>query len=72
MMAHGRNTGKKQLAVRIVKHAFEIMHLLTDRNPLEVRSGAGPGTCTNESELHCSRRGNSVFTQSCQHFVFSD
>ena len=36
MMAHGRNTGKKQLAVRIVKHAFEIIHLLTDRNPLEV------------------------------------
>ena len=36
MMAHGRNTGKKQLAVRIVKHSFEIIHLLTDRNPLEV------------------------------------
>ena len=34
-MGHGRNTGKKQMAVRIVKHAFEIVHLLTDRNPLE-------------------------------------
>merc|ERR1711908_120924 len=36
MMMHGRNTGKKQMAVRIVKHAFEIIHLLTDKNPLEV------------------------------------
>merc|ERR1711924_339872 len=36
LMGHGRNTGKKQMAVRIVKHAFEIVHLLTDRNPLEV------------------------------------
>ena len=35
-MMHGRNTGKKQMAVRIVKHAFEIIHLLTDKNPLEV------------------------------------
>merc|ERR1719207_495375 len=36
LMMHGRNNGKKQLAVRIVKHAFEIIHLLTDQNPLQV------------------------------------
>merc|ERR1711869_51180 len=36
MMMHGRNTGKKQMAVRIVKHAFEIIHLLTDKNPIQV------------------------------------
>merc|ERR1712098_480903 len=36
LMFHGRNTGKKQMAVRIVKHAFEIIHLLSDRNPIEV------------------------------------
>ena len=36
MMAHGRNSGKKLLAVRIVKHAFEIIHLLTKANPLQV------------------------------------
>lgn len=35
-MMHGRNNGKKLLAVRIVKHAFEIIHLLTDANPLQV------------------------------------
>jgi len=35
-MMHGRNNGKKVMAVRIVKHAFEIIHLLTDKNPLQV------------------------------------
>ena len=29
LMMHGRNNGKKMLAVRIVKHSFEIIHLLT-------------------------------------------
>ena len=32
----GRNNGKKLLAVRIVAHAFEIIHLLTDQNPIQV------------------------------------
>lgn len=36
LMFHGRNAGKKQLAVRVVKHAFEIIHLLTDENPIQV------------------------------------
>lgn len=42
MMMHGRNNGKKLMTVRIVKHAFEIIHLLTG----EVRKGgddAGDG-----------------------------
>merc|ERR1712093_475276 len=30
LMMHGRNNGKKLLAVKIMKHAFEIIHLLTD------------------------------------------
>merc|ERR1712157_55091 len=34
LMMHGRNNGKKLMAVRIIKHAFEIIHLLTDKNPL--------------------------------------
>ncbi|KAK3018034.1 hypothetical protein RJ639_004524 [Escallonia herrerae] len=33
---HGRNNGKKLMAVRIVKHAMEIIHLLTDLNPIQV------------------------------------
>eukprot|EP00299_Pterocystis_sp_00344_P010509 c4708_g1_i1.p1 GENE.c4708_g1_i1~~c4708_g1_i1.p1 ORF type:complete len:208 (-),score=32.68 c4708_g1_i1:78-701(-) len=36
LMYHGRNNGKKLKAVKIVEHAFEIIHLLTDQNPLQV------------------------------------
>ncbi|KAI9599387.1 40S ribosomal protein S5 [Syncephalis fuscata] len=36
LMMHGRNNGKKLMAVRIVKHAFEIINLLTDQNPIQV------------------------------------
>ncbi|KAL1916746.1 40S ribosomal protein uS7 [Calcarisporiella thermophila] len=36
LMMHGRNNGKKLMATRITKHAFEIIHLLTDQNPLQV------------------------------------
>jgi len=36
LMMHGRNNGKKLMAVRIVKHAFEIIHLLTDKNPIQI------------------------------------
>merc|ERR1712224_500548 len=36
LMMHGRNNGKKLLAVRIVKHTLEIIHLLTDQNPIQV------------------------------------
>merc|ERR1711865_575517 len=36
LMMHGRNNGKKILAVRIIKHAFEIIHLTSDENPLQV------------------------------------
>jgi len=35
-MMHGRNNGKKLMAVRIIKHSFEIIHLLTDSNPIQV------------------------------------
>jgi len=36
LMFQGRNSGKKLKAVRILKHAFEIIHLLTDQNPLQI------------------------------------
>jgi len=36
LMMHGRNNGKKLKAVRIVQHAFEIIHLLTGENPLQI------------------------------------
>jgi len=36
LMKHGRNNGKKLMAIRIVQHTFEIIHLLTDKNPIQV------------------------------------
>jgi len=36
LMMHGRNNGKKLLAIRIVEHAFEIIHLLSDKNPIQI------------------------------------
>lgn len=36
LMMHGRNNGKKLMAARIVQHAFEIINLLTDQNPVQV------------------------------------
>ena len=38
MMMHGRNNnGKKMMTVRIVNHAFEIIHLLTDKTHRRLR-----------------------------------
>jgi len=36
LMMHGRNTGKKLQAIKIVKQTFEIIHLVTKKNPLQV------------------------------------
>eukprot|EP00058_Branchiostoma_floridae_P023828 XP_002609318.1 hypothetical protein BRAFLDRAFT_124722 [Branchiostoma floridae] len=40
MMMHGRNNGKKIMAMRIVKHSFEIIHLLTGeaRMPMKIKT----------------------------------
>ena len=35
-MSHGRNNGKKLMAVRIVKHTLELVHLMTEQNPVQV------------------------------------
>lgn len=44
MMMHGRNNGKKLMTVRIVKHAFEIIHLLTGEvRPLRRRARGSVG-----------------------------
>lgn len=40
MMMHGRNNGKKLLAVRIIRHALEIIHLVTGENPLQILANA--------------------------------
>mmetsp|Transcript_19200 Transcript_19200/g.27338 ORF Transcript_19200/g.27338 Transcript_19200/m.27338 type:complete len:225 (-) Transcript_19200:95-769(-) len=36
LMRKGRNAGKKLMACRIVQHTLEIIHLLTDQNPIQV------------------------------------
>ena len=36
LMYNGRNNGKKLMAVRIMKHCLEIIHLTTDSNPIQV------------------------------------
>ena len=36
MTSGGRNNGKKQMAVRIVKQTMELIHLLTGKNPVQV------------------------------------
>ena len=36
MVGEGRQNGKKQMAVRHFKQTLEIIHLLTDENPLEI------------------------------------
>ena len=35
-MRAGRNSGKKLMAVRIVKHTLELIYVLTDLNPIQV------------------------------------
>lgn len=46
LMMHGRNNGKKNLAITIVKQALDIISLVTNKNPLDVIikaiSKAGP------------------------------
>lgn len=36
LMMKGRNSGKKQQAIRIVRETLELIHLLTGENPLQV------------------------------------
>merc|ERR1719362_2739997 len=36
MTSGGRNNGKKQMAVRIVKQTMELIHFLTGKNPIQV------------------------------------
>eukprot|EP00826_Nyctotherus_ovalis_P012765 TRINITY_DN133_c0_g1_i4.p2 TRINITY_DN133_c0_g1~~TRINITY_DN133_c0_g1_i4.p2 ORF type:complete len:179 (-),score=52.79 TRINITY_DN133_c0_g1_i4:641-1177(-) len=36
LMMHGRNAGKKLMAIKIMKQTLEIIHLMTGKNPLQV------------------------------------
>jgi len=36
LMKHGRNSGKKLQACRIVRHVLELVHVLSEENPVQV------------------------------------
>lgn len=57
MMMHGRNNGKKLMTVRIVKHAFEIIHLLTGENPVQVLVDAIINSGPREDSTRIGRAG---------------
>jgi len=57
MMMHGRNNGKKLLTMRIVQHAFEIIHLLTGENPLQVLVNAIINSGPREDSTRIGRAG---------------
>ncbi|CDS13855.1 Putative 40S ribosomal protein S5 [Lichtheimia ramosa] len=57
LMMHGRNNGKKLMAARIVQHAFEIIHLLTDQNPIQVMVDAIINTGPREDSTRIGSAG---------------
>ena len=57
LMMKGRNNGKKLMAVRIVAHAFEIVHLLTDLNPIQVLVDAIVNTGPREDSTRIGSAG---------------
>merc|ERR1712019_221499 len=45
LMKTGRNNGKKMLTMRIVNHAFEIIHLVSGENPAAFRNTKSMSEC---------------------------
>jgi len=64
LMMHGRNNGKKMLSMRIIKHAFEIIHLMTAENPVQVLVSAIMNGGPREDSTRIGRAG-SVRRQAC-------
>ncbi|KAI8827509.1 ribosomal protein S5 [Chytriomyces hyalinus] len=57
LMMHGRNNGKKIMTVRIIKHAFEIINLLSDSNPIQVLVDAVINTGPREDSTRIGSQG---------------
>jgi ribosomal protein uS7 len=53
MMMHGRNNGKKLMTCRIVKHAFEIIHLLTGEVRTLFKKCFCPNVTPSPFIVHC-------------------
>ena len=56
-MMHSRNNGKKMMTVRIVNHAFEVIHLLTDKTPFQVCVNAVKNGGPREESTHVGSAG---------------
>ncbi|CAN6661838.1 small ribosomal subunit protein uS7 [Trichomonascus vanleenenianus] len=57
LMYNGRNNGKKLKAVRILQHALEIIHLLTEQNPIQVLVDAIVNTGAREDSTRIGSSG---------------
>ncbi|CAK9291858.1 unnamed protein product [Gordionus sp. m RMFG-2023] len=57
LMMHGRNNGKKLMAVRIVEHTFEIVFLLTGQNPIQILVDAIINSGPREDSTRIGRAG---------------
>ncbi|CAH1764280.1 10029_t:CDS:2 [Entrophospora sp. SA101] len=55
---------KKLMAVRIVKHAFEIIHVSTDQNPIQVLVDAIINIGPREDSTHISSAGTEAIRES--------
>merc|ERR1712156_1308130 len=64
LMQKGRNNGKKMLSMRIVKHAFEIIHVMTGENPVQICVSAIMNGGPREDSTQIGRAG-SVRRQAC-------
>merc|ERR1712146_301972 len=58
LMRKGRNSGKKLMAARIVEHAFEIINILTDQNPIQVLVDAVINSGPREDSTRIGRGGS--------------
>eukprot|EP00051_Salpingoeca_urceolata_P026148 m.476256 g.476256 ORF g.476256 m.476256 type:complete len:214 (-) comp20483_c0_seq1:1855-2496(-) len=57
MMMHGRNNGKKIKAVRILKNTFDIIHILSGENPVQVLVDAVVNSGVREDSTRIGRQG---------------
>ncbi|CAH8459239.1 unnamed protein product [Schistosoma mattheei] len=57
LMMHGRNNGKKVKAINILKHTFEIIHLLSGENPIHVLVNAVLNSGAREDSTRIGRGG---------------
>jgi small subunit ribosomal protein S5e len=60
-MRHGRNSGKKLLAVRVVRQTLELIHILTDQNPVQVFVDAIVNSGPREDSTRVGSAGNYLF-----------